>query len=94
VLGFCFDSGHPAFGGGDPVAFLDTYGELVTHVHLKDEDGAVIHEIRTKGLGMEEAWRRGSSACSGAAASTWRPSSPACVRSATTTGSWWSRTGT
>jgi inosose dehydratase len=59
VLGFCFDSGHSLFGGGDPVAFLDTYGELVTHVHLKDVDGAVMHEIRTQGLGLEEAWRRG-----------------------------------
>ena len=59
VLGFCFDSGHSAFGGGDPVAFLDTYGELVSHVHLKDVDGAVMDEIRTKGLGMEAAWRRG-----------------------------------
>ena len=59
MLGFCFDSGHSLFGGGDPVAFLDTYGELVTHVHLKDVDGAVMDEIRSRGLGMEEAWRRG-----------------------------------
>jgi inosose dehydratase len=59
VLGFCFDSGHSLFGGGDPVAFLDTYGELVSHVHLKDVDGAVMDEIRSRGLGMEEAWRRG-----------------------------------
>ena len=59
LLGFCFDSGHSAFGGGDPVAFLDSYGELVTHVHLKDVDGAVMEEIRTRGLGLEEAWRRG-----------------------------------
>ena len=59
LLGFCFDSGHSLFGGGDPVAFLDTYGELTTHVHLKDVDGDVMHEIRTRGLGMEEAWRRG-----------------------------------
>lgn len=59
VLGFCFDSGHSLFGGGDPVAFLDTYGELVSHVHLKDVDGGVMDEIRTHGLGLEEAWRRG-----------------------------------
>ena len=59
LLGFCFDSGHSAFGGGDPVAFLDSYGELVTHVHLKDVDGAVMEQIRTRGLGLEEAWRRG-----------------------------------
>ncbi len=59
LLGFCFDSGHSMFGGGDPVAFLDTYGELVTHVHLKDVDGAVMDEIRRGGLGLREAWRRG-----------------------------------
>ncbi|HEV8155577.1 MAG TPA: TIM barrel protein, partial [Gaiellales bacterium] len=46
-------------GGGDPVAFLDTYGELVSHVHLKDVDGAVMEQIRTSGLGLREAWRRG-----------------------------------
>jgi inosose dehydratase len=59
LLGLCFDSGHSLFGGGDPLAFLRTYGELVTHVHLKDVDGAVMSEIRTRGLGLEEAWRRG-----------------------------------
>jgi inosose dehydratase len=59
LLGLCFDSGHSAFGGGDPVAFLDTYGELVTHVHLKDVNGEVIEEIRSGGLGLAEAWRRG-----------------------------------
>jgi inosose dehydratase len=46
VLGFCFDSGHSLIGGGDPVAFLDTYGELVSHVHLKDVEGTVTSEIR------------------------------------------------
>jgi len=59
VLGLCFDSGHSLFGGGDPLAFLDTYGELVNHVHLKDVDGAVMDEIRSRGLGLEEAWKRG-----------------------------------
>lgn len=59
LIGLCFDSGHSLFGGGDPVAFLDEYGELVSHVHLKDVAGAVMDEIRTRGLGMDEAWRRG-----------------------------------
>ena len=59
LLGLCFDSGHSLFGGGDPVEFLHHYGELVTHVHLKDVDGAVMQEILTRGLGLEEAWRRG-----------------------------------
>ncbi|MGZ4431955.1 MAG: sugar phosphate isomerase/epimerase family protein [Gaiellales bacterium] len=59
MLGLCFDSGHSMFGGGDPLRFLEQYGELVTHVHLKDVDGVVMDEIRTRGLGLEEAWRRG-----------------------------------
>jgi inosose dehydratase len=59
LMGLVFDSGHSLFGGGDPVDFLRTYGELVTHVHLKDVDGAVMGEIRERGLGLEEAWRRG-----------------------------------
>jgi inosose dehydratase len=59
LMGLVFDSGHSLFGGGDPVEFLGTYGELVTHVHLKDVDGAVMAEIRDRGLGLEEAWRRG-----------------------------------
>ncbi|MGN6378550.1 MAG: sugar phosphate isomerase/epimerase family protein [Gaiellales bacterium] len=59
LLGLCYDSGHSMFGGGDPVAFLREYGELVTHVHIKDVDAAVMEEIRTRGLGLEEAWRRG-----------------------------------
>lgn len=58
LLGLCFDSGHLAFGGGDPSSFLATYGEAVTHVHLKDVDGDVLATIRREGLGLEEAWRR------------------------------------
>jgi inosose dehydratase len=46
VIGLCFDSGHSLFGGGDPVAFLDTYGELVRHVRLQDVDTAVSDELR------------------------------------------------
>jgi len=59
VIGLCYDAGQSAFGGGDPVAFLDTYAELVTHVHLSDVDLAVMDEIRRAGLDLREAWRRG-----------------------------------
>jgi inosose dehydratase len=59
LIGLCFDSGHSAFGGGDPIDFLDRYVELVTHVHLKDVDSGVMAEIRHGGLGLREAWRRG-----------------------------------
>ena len=38
LIGLCFDTGHTAFGGGDPLGFLKEYGGLVNHVHLKDVD--------------------------------------------------------
>jgi inosose dehydratase len=59
LLGLCLDTGHSAFGGGDPVDLLDRHGDLVNHVHLKDVDRAVMARIRSEGLGMEEAWRSG-----------------------------------
>lgn len=32
----CLDTGHIAFGGGDPVALFDAYSDRTGHVHLKD----------------------------------------------------------
>ena len=44
--GLCLDTGHHLVGGGDPVAALRDYGDLVTHVHLKDVDPAVLARLR------------------------------------------------
>ncbi len=38
LLGLCLDMGHFAFGGGDPVAALDTYYDRIWHLHFKDFD--------------------------------------------------------
>ncbi len=46
TLPFCLDVGHFLVGGGDPVAALRTYGERVTHVHLKDVDPEVLDGLR------------------------------------------------
>ena len=59
LLGVCLDTGHSAFGGGDALALLERHGDLINHVHLKDVDLDVMAEIRGRGLGLEEAWRRG-----------------------------------
>jgi inosose dehydratase len=58
LLPLCFDTGHAAFGGGDPVAQLREYAEIVEHVHLKDVDRKVMDEVRARCLGLEEAWQR------------------------------------
>jgi inosose dehydratase len=41
LLGLCLDMGHYAFGGGDPVEALQTYGDRIWHVHFKDFDPKV-----------------------------------------------------
>ena len=56
--GLCLDVGHYLVGGGDPVAALREYGELVTHVHAKDVDPDVLARLRGGELsGFGEAVR-------------------------------------
>lgn len=38
LLKFCLDTGHVAFGGGDPVEIARTYAPRLGYVHLKDID--------------------------------------------------------
>lgn len=44
--GLCLDVGHFLVGGGDPVQAIDRYGDLVTHVHVKDVDSQVLAALR------------------------------------------------
>ena len=60
LVGLCFDTGHCAFGGGDTVAFLREYGEIVTHVHVKDVDLSLLERLHRRGAGLEEAWASGA----------------------------------
>ena len=43
LVGLVFDTGHWAFGGGDPLAGLRQFAERIWYVHFKDHDPAV-HE--------------------------------------------------
>ena len=59
VLPFCLDVGHYTVGGGDPVTALRTYGERVTHVHLKDVDPEILARLRDGSVpGFGEGVRR------------------------------------
>ncbi len=51
LVGVCLDVGHYLVGGGDPVRALVDYGDLVTHVHLKDVDPVVLGRLRDGTLG-------------------------------------------
>ena len=59
LLGLCFDTGHSAFGGGNPLALLREAGELVNHVHFKDVDLELLARLHKEGKGLEEAWAAG-----------------------------------
>jgi len=60
LVGLCLDTGHARFGGADPVELVETYHELIRHVHVKDCRVAVLEEVRRDGKGMEEALVRGA----------------------------------
>jgi len=38
LVGLCLDTGHYAFGGGDPIKALEKYRDRIWHVHFKDYD--------------------------------------------------------
>ena len=41
LLGYCLDTGHLMFAGGDPLAVIAKYGDRIRHVHFKDCDPAL-----------------------------------------------------
>lgn len=59
LLGLCLDTGHYAFGGGDPVEAADRYGDRVWHVHFKDCDPEVAASSRSEGWDYFRSLREG-----------------------------------
>lgn len=55
AIGLCLDTGHVAYGGGDPVAIARRHAERVEHLHAKDVDPAILARVRSDGLGYLEA---------------------------------------
>lgn len=53
----CFDGGHYAYGGGDPIAFVHRHRERIGYVHLKDVDPVVLHDARARELSFLDALR-------------------------------------
>jgi inosose dehydratase len=53
----CFDTGHYAFGGGDPGRFIDDNAGVIGYLHLKDVDPRVLGTAKTLRWGFIEALR-------------------------------------
>lgn len=50
LVKLCLDTGHIAFGGGDPVELFRTFRDRIGHVHLKDIRLDLLREYLDKGL--------------------------------------------
>ncbi len=54
-VGLCFDTGHYAFGGGDPTEAAEQLGSRINHLHFKDCDPQVLERVRRDGLNYMQA---------------------------------------
>ena len=46
ILGLCFDTGHWAFAGGNPVRGIHEFGDRIWHVHFKDHEPNAARQSR------------------------------------------------
>lgn len=58
AIDLCYDCGHHAYGGGDPLPFVERHRSRIGYVHLKDVDPAVLADSRARRLGFHDALRR------------------------------------
>ncbi|HLO04112.1 MAG TPA: TIM barrel protein [Symbiobacteriaceae bacterium] len=55
LVGYCPDTAHITYGGGDPAAVLQRHRERIVYVHLKDVRSAVLAHCRAEGLSFKQA---------------------------------------
>jgi inosose dehydratase len=53
----CFDTGHYAYGGGDPTSFALAHGDRIGYLHLKDVDPATLATSRDESWSFLDALR-------------------------------------
>jgi inosose dehydratase len=58
IVDLCFDTGHIAVVGQDPVQAISEWGGRINHFHLKDARKDVISGIISDGGSSEEIWTR------------------------------------
>jgi len=46
-INLCLDTAHCLYGGEDPVALCNRWGERTTYLHLKECNGSVLETVRT-----------------------------------------------
>ncbi|MBB5117615.1 2-keto-myo-inositol dehydratase [Streptomyces eurocidicus] len=59
LVSLCLDTGHYAYCGGDSVKLIETYGERIGYLHLKQVDPGVLADVLAEGTPFGPAVRRG-----------------------------------
>ena len=59
MVGYVFDTGHYALGGGDPVAGIKKYADRIWHVHFKDFDPSKVALADENDWGYQQLIARG-----------------------------------
>lgn len=59
LVNLCLDTGHYAYCGGDSVKLIETYGERIGYLHLKQVDPEVLAGVRANGTPFGPAVRQG-----------------------------------
>lgn len=59
LVGLCLDTGHYAYCGGDSVQLIETYGERIGYLHLKQVDPEILTDVVANGVPFGPAVRRG-----------------------------------
>ncbi|MFJ6938991.1 sugar phosphate isomerase/epimerase family protein [Streptomyces sp. NPDC101132] len=59
AVSLCLDTGHYAYCGGDSVELIQTFGERIGYLHLKQVDPAVLAEVRAEQVPFGPAVARG-----------------------------------
>ncbi|HBF84219.1 MAG TPA: 2-keto-myo-inositol dehydratase [Streptomyces sp.] len=59
LVSLCLDTGHYAYCGGDSVKLIETYGERIGYLHLKQVDPVVLADVVAHGVPFGPAVARG-----------------------------------
>ncbi|HET6353176.1 sugar phosphate isomerase/epimerase [Streptomyces sp.] len=59
LVSLCLDTGHYAYCGGDSVKLIETYGERIGYLHLKQVDPKILAEVVADEVPFGPAVRRG-----------------------------------
>ncbi len=85
-VGFCLDTGHIVYGGGDPMELCRKYPERISYVHIKAMDEGLVKQAHDEDWPFGLAVAKGCSVAPPAGAPDMPPSSrrsPTSTRSST-----------